>query len=177
MSFLTMDQLAYTDDDLELLVNICSEMIKQGTQIPSRTPSTSEDKTKNYRRFLGTLLRYQASGVPENRKEEISEIAYSHRAQNEIIRVMMLDQDRAQIRTGYSPSVCAWGAKYEPKPGNDGLFEATIERINYRSWKRVVHPRAAIAMNAAATRPSSGGSERKTRLRTTSTTKVLEFHR
>lgn len=128
---LTTEQLAYIDDDLDFLINYCTEIIKQGFHVTTEECRASAAKRENYERYLVTLRRYRTMGLPENCKDSIAEVAFNHRAHSEAIRVMLLDQDRARLRAGYSPAVCALASRYDCKEDSPGLFEATVERIHW----------------------------------------------
>lgn len=129
---LTTDELAYIDDDLDLLINVCTEMVEHGSHVPrDEQPPEQVAQLEKYERFLVKLRRYKTMGLPENLKGVIADAAFEQRAKNEMIRVMMLDQDRARVRAGYSPSVCASESRYEAKEGSPGLFEASVERIHW----------------------------------------------
>ena len=129
---LTTDELAYIDDDLDLLINTCTEMVEHCSHVSRDELSPEQvEKLNNYEQFLVKLRRYKAMGLPESRKGAIADAAFEQRAKNEMIRVMMLDQDRARIRAGYSPSVCASASRYDALQDSPGLFEASVMRINW----------------------------------------------
>jgi hypothetical protein len=104
---LTGDDLAYVDDDLEIVIRYMKDMLLQGdergkdtTTIDSSGMAVPRDQ---FERKIQRYERFQAEGIPETHKRLIAKMAFRLRAVNEMVRFELLDMHRAMIRAGYSP--------------------------------------------------------------------------
>lgn len=140
---LTVEEFAYEDDDLtevirrveEDLAHVCRELERPGR--PERydgdeweyTPRSGDEQRELEAKRRGverTLARYRAlrwQNLSKERQTDISRLAFRIRSFNDVIRVVMVDRDRARVRAGYSTQVGLkteehWLGHYEPGPVN-----------------------------------------------------------
>jgi len=114
-SFLAVDDLTYIDDDLKLMINYMKCMTLKTERCSMRTgigDSPGESVTMprdRYERRLRMYEQFQRTGIPENYQYYIAKMAFRVRSTNEVIRIEILEMERAQIRAGYSPFVVCTG--------------------------------------------------------------------
>jgi hypothetical protein len=108
-NLLTIDDLAYIDDDLETIVGYAEEFLHALDTVDTYDASgqlmdRSEERVlceQNLRLFQ----QFQREGIPQHSRRRIAKYAYRIRALNESTRVWLLERDREKIRAGYSLSV------------------------------------------------------------------------
>ena len=118
---LTTDELAYEDEDLREVVRHIeedlshvdldlrrSERIRDAddVQIIGPAPTRSERAALEKRKsgIERALRRYRAidwETLPDDARLEISRLAYRIRCFNDVIRLMMIEQDRGRVRAGF----------------------------------------------------------------------------
>lgn len=99
----------YSDDDLEVLeahladraegLKTSKRWDKEGNAIDLGPEILEAEQT------LAIVRKWRRNGIPERCREHVSKHAYRVRAQNEMVTLMMVEGDRAQLRAGYSPTV------------------------------------------------------------------------
>lgn len=127
---LTVDDLAYLDDDLETLIvyeTLRLEAASGGT--PDRSAEIPRIK-KN----LAFLRGLQENGIPDRLKTVIEKASFRVRASNDVTRVWLLNMDRSQLKAGYSPSVSFSRSRWDA----EGRFSGSEIR-----WRETIG--AAIA--------------------------------
>jgi hypothetical protein len=104
---LTADDLAYVDDDLEIVIRYMKDMLlkaeERGKDTITMDSSGRAVPRDQFERKLQKYEQFQADGIPETHKRLVAKMAYRLRAVNEMVRFELLDMDRAMIRAGYSP--------------------------------------------------------------------------
>ncbi len=105
---LTTDELAYRDDDVELLILHTEDML-QGEQSSSNDVAEDSLAYEHYERQLGVLKRFQKEGIPAQHQYWIAKYAFRIRAANEVFRIQFVEMDQAKIHAGYSPFVACFG--------------------------------------------------------------------
>lgn len=140
---LTVEEFAYEDDDLaevirrieEDLLDVRLELERPGhpkkfdgkewIHAP-RSPAEQKELEDRHRKIERTLARYRAlrwEDLSEERRLEISRMAFRIRSFNDVIRLLMVDRDRARVRAGYSGGMrldaeAHWFDHYDPGPVN-----------------------------------------------------------
>ena len=107
-NLLTTDELAYRDDDLELLILHTEDMLLSETY-RSNNGTGDAPAHETYARQLHVLRRFQREGIPEPSHYWITKYAFRVRAANEVFRIQFIEMDQAKIRAGYSPFVVCFG--------------------------------------------------------------------
>lgn len=134
---LTRDDLAYEDDDLETLIVHTKERVdalqygsttdSEGHPIDRSADLVEEEET------LKILQAVQQVGMSEKLAHGIAQSAYRVRMLNEMIRLQTLNEDRALLKSGYSPYLCfrshGWKAadgQFEYFHGNEIFWDSSI---------------------------------------------------
>src|SRR5215813_511959 len=110
-SCLAVDDLAYIDDDLELMINhmkcriLQADLGSMSTGIGDSPGKLMPLPRERYERRLRMYEQFQRTGIPGDYQYDVAKAAFRVRAINEIIRVEILEIKRAKIRAGYSPYV------------------------------------------------------------------------
>jgi hypothetical protein len=107
-NMLTVDELAYVDDDLEAVTIYTREHLSarehRGDGSTGVDPEYQEEVSR-LRKEVAMLERFKAHGIPERARAGIAKAAFRTRAFNDLLRTMLLDIDRGKIKAGYSPHV------------------------------------------------------------------------
>lgn len=117
----TTDEFAYCDDDLETLILHAEarvEAFSVGGLRDANGPIDQSDELAKGRRHLEFLRRLQQSNGPL--PIAVRKAAYRVRASNDTVRVMLLNEHRDELESGYGPNVC-WSQKRWS--GSDGRVE------------------------------------------------------
>lgn len=116
----TVDDLAYEDDDVQLLlahaqeqVENCSCRLRQLTDPERPLPSDNraadtaeaEERLASARAAIEALNSIVPERLTDARRDKIARAAFQVRMLNEVIRNTSLESDRAKVRAGYSPWV------------------------------------------------------------------------
>jgi len=109
---LTQDDLAYQDDDLDTLIADTEATIfslQHGfVQDSSGRVHEQGERLSQAEKHLAFFKRLKRDGIPPQTAPKIAKHAFRVRASNDMLRVMLLEQDRNKVRAGYSPWVmCA----------------------------------------------------------------------
>lgn len=118
---LTVDDLAYEDDDVQLLLNHYEEQADsfschlrflrdpaaaQEAALDCEAEITeSEEQLKSARAAIAWLNGLSPDRLSSERREHLARAAFQVRMLNELIRNNSLETDRAKMRAGYSPWV------------------------------------------------------------------------
>jgi hypothetical protein len=104
---LTADDLAYLDDDLEIVIRYMRDMFllaeEQGKDTITIDSSGMAVPRDQFERKIQRYEQFQVEGIPETHKRLVAKMAFRLRAVNEMVRFELLDMHRAMIRAGYSP--------------------------------------------------------------------------
>ena len=106
---MTRNELAYMDDDVELLLahNRCLVELLETGRLETNDPEQPQKMTW-LRGQVRMLEAYRANGIPEAKQRMVAKAAYRLRAINDVLRIDVIEIDRGKIRAGYSPFVlCA----------------------------------------------------------------------
>lgn len=131
---LTTDESRYIDDDLETLIVYTQGLIDgfihgQTIDAHGNVVDRSEERAVQERN-LASFRKYQTSGIPAQRQVAVAKYANRVRAFSDAVRVFMLNEERAKIRTGYSPTVIlrshSWACGDEKFQAGSIMWEATI---------------------------------------------------
>jgi hypothetical protein len=133
-SILAAGDLAYVEDDLETLLLYEQARIDslehgwredaQGVRIDST------DDLERARREVRYLQDLKAKGVPDRLRERIEKHAFRVRALNDMIRVHLVEMDRAKVTAGYSLCVVGVGESWSPAEGFKAgrtMWEPTVK--------------------------------------------------
>jgi predicted nucleic acid-binding Zn ribbon protein len=135
---MTHNDLAYLDDDVELLLehNRCLLDLLESGRLTTNDPEQPQKMTWLHGQ-MRTLEAYRANGIPEAKQRMVAKAAYRLRAVNDLLRIEIIEMDRGKIRAGYSPfvlcsSVSSWQGKSEGGPilwkrTGSILWEPTIQ--------------------------------------------------
>lgn len=149
---LTTDELAYEDDDLREVIRHMEEDLSSvqmelrqseridndaGIQIigPTLTGAERAQLERRKGELEQALSRYRAlhwEDLPESARLEISRFAYRVRCFNDVIRLMMIHQDRGRVKAGF-------GARMKIRDERFGLGVYDHGQVNwqatvYSSW-------------------------------------------
>jgi hypothetical protein len=112
-AILVNEEAPYLDDDRELLLCSWRTRIEQAdSQLRLRREhgdlSTDEeakllDEIEQVERSVSFLDRRQLEGMSKELREKTARMAYRVRARDELVRVWMLNHERAVMRAGYTP--------------------------------------------------------------------------
>jgi hypothetical protein len=106
---LTADDLAYLDDDLEIVIRYMKDMVlkaeKHGKDTITMDSSGTAVPRDQFERKIQRYERFQAEGIPETYKRLIAKMAFRLRAVHEMVRFELLDMHQAMIHAGYSPFI------------------------------------------------------------------------
>lgn len=108
---LTVEDQAYSDDDLETLITYARarlDALETGTTTNTATGEVIErsDEIAQQRQTLGVLEKMREVGIPEHLAERVKRDAFNVRAANDCLRVFEMQSQRARAEAGYSPLVC-----------------------------------------------------------------------
>jgi hypothetical protein len=112
---LTQNELAYLDDDVEVLLahNRCLLEPLESGRVGTSDPEQPKKMTW-LRRQVRILEAYRANGIPEAKQHIVAKAAFRLRALNDYLRAEWIGRDRGKIRAGYSPfihcSSMSWSA-------------------------------------------------------------------
>lgn len=103
----TTDDLAYVEDDLELLIRHTEATLDavQGGRAthPGGTAIERSADVAAQSELLDHLRELEGRELDQGTERKLRKMAYRVRAFDDVIRVMMLDQERAKILAGFSP--------------------------------------------------------------------------
>lgn len=171
-NFLTVDDLAYIDDDLETAVRFSEEFLQAlETGRSYDTSGKVLDRSKDRsvcERDLRMFKKFQKEGIPERYQQRVAKIAYRVRAHNEYTRVWLMEMDRAKIRSHYSPFIVCCGGEHS---FNDGIT-FTPKGID---WERTIPSALAHAISESPTIRVPGFLLRGDKVVTTKTLTPSEY--
>lgn len=134
---LTVEEFTYEDDDLQLLIKHTRSMIDSHEHSSTRGGGGAADQSGDLarqRQHLEFFERLVRNGLPPALEVKVAKHAFRVRAWNEAVRLQMVEQDRAQLRQGYSP--CVQFRRWSCRGFGDHSFEGVM-------WDSTL--RAAIA--------------------------------
>jgi hypothetical protein len=104
---LTADDLAYLNDDLEIVIRYMKDMLlkaeERGKDTITMDSSGMAVPRDQFEHKIQRYEQFQTEGIPETHKRLISKMAFRLRAVYEMVRFELLDMHRAMIYAGYSP--------------------------------------------------------------------------
>jgi hypothetical protein len=142
---LTVEDFEYIDDDLSVLIKHTQsriESFEHRVKVAAGEEQQQTAELEQSRRQLAWLRRLQRDGIPQNVEPRIAKYAYRVRALNEMIRLDMVDSDRAKLRQGYSPTVQF--RRWSSRPFEEHKFEGIM-------WDSTV--RSAVAHDESSPAP------------------------
>jgi hypothetical protein len=128
-AILVNEEAPYLDDDRELLLCSWRTQIEQAaSQLRLRREhgelSTDEeakllDEIEHVERSVAFLERRTLESMSNELREKTARMAYRVRARDELVRVWMLDHERATMRAGYTPYLIFDGVQHYGGDGSD----------------------------------------------------------
>ena len=122
---LTADELSYEDNDLDTLLTHTKETIlahEHGSTTDANGVVDRSEELALQRKYLAFFERLKRDGIPPQTAPKIAMHAYRVRAMNDVLRNMILDQDRSKIRAGYSSWVSVNSTSWS---GANGDFQGS----------------------------------------------------
>jgi len=145
-NILTVDDFAYSDDDLETLISQALgrvDSFETGFRLDAKgEPIDQTADLAKAQSELAFLRRLQREGIPSEIKGVVKKAAFRARAVNDMIRVQLLDMDRAKMTAGYGPLVAIESRTWNAVGGLE---------VGPVRWKSTV--RDVIAYGKSNTRP------------------------
>jgi len=131
---LTVDHMAYSDDDLETLLlhdraNLYSAEHER-VMGPSGEVIDQAPQAEKLRKEIRVLEHMQSNGIPEAKRDRIARLAFRARWLSEFIRVDMVQTDRTKALAGYSPFVQCSSSSWSQSDGFKGgpiHWELTVQ--------------------------------------------------
>jgi hypothetical protein len=133
---LTTDELAYVDNDLEIVIQRMATMLGEARDRDNSPIAVDLSGTRipraQFERKLHLFQRFQKEGIPERYQYLIAKYAFHIRAQSEVTRVTLCEMDRARVHAGYSPFVACFGTWHF----TDGITFSATEGV---AWEPTIH--------------------------------------
>lgn len=105
----TTDDLAYIDDDLDAIIAHTAGVLEAKKHGERRhadgTLVDESDEIALAQKYLAFYQRLKGHGIPAQTAQKVARHAFRVRAQNDMIRVMLLKGDRDKVEARYSPWV------------------------------------------------------------------------
>lgn len=145
---LTIDDLAYENDDVRLLLVHAEEQIEIATcrlrqlqdgdplvpvDDPAAAIAEAQERIASARQTLDTLTGVSLDRLSDAHRHELGRVAFQVRMLNEFIRINAFEPDRAKMKTGYSPWVLF---QHSDTTWQDGK---TVHHFQGIAWRSTVH--------------------------------------
>lgn len=113
-NFITVDDLAYEDDDLKLLMNDGKERIAF-IESNLRGDAKAEAQLHHLERAVRWLETRDPKALTPAQRERIERAAFGTRMTNEGLRLFLVEKDRDVMRAGYSPFLSFRSTRWKSK--------------------------------------------------------------
>jgi hypothetical protein len=116
----TVDEMAYVDDDLEALILHLRSELDGHHHVSGGGPELEaqrQERAERTGRDLAALEGYRRHGIPEAMRPVIEKAVFRARAVDDMVRMMLLDMERAKVQAGYSPYIVCRKHKWSLEDG------------------------------------------------------------